>query len=163
MLTVVASVCIDQVATVLAREAFAVGISLVLSPVCDLRGPCSAIGSRAFSPNAQIVADCVETFIEVAQREGVDCAAKHWPGHGSATADSHKELPKWFDFSSRKTDLKKFEQEQMKPFRSAIRKGVSAILVGPIDVMPWEPSGAQAKPATVSSAVVSRLREEQFW
>lgn len=161
MLTV-ASPCIDQVATVLAREAFAVGISLILSPVCDLRGPCGVIGSRAFSPDAQVVADCVETFIEVAQREGVDCAAKHWPGHGSATADSHKELPKWFDFSSRRTNLEEFEEEQITPFRRAISKGVSAILVGHIDVMPWEPSGTRAKPATVSPAVVSRLREEQF-
>ena len=51
------------------------------------------IGARAFGDDAAKVARHVAAFVRGTQAAGVAACAKHFPGHGATTQDSHLELP----------------------------------------------------------------------
>ena len=78
-----------------AREALDLGLNLALAPVLDLdveaRNP--IVGTRSFGPDPERVAAFGRAWIAACQAEGVAACAKHFPGHGRTTADSHAELP----------------------------------------------------------------------
>jgi len=78
-----------------ALEASGLGLNLVLAPVLDLdveaRNP--IVGTRSFGEDPARVAALGRAWIEACQAEGVAACAKHFPGHGRTTADSHAELP----------------------------------------------------------------------
>jgi beta-N-acetylhexosaminidase len=69
------------------------GINTNLAPVVDVNvNPSSpAIGrlERSYSSNPEVVADHALAFIEEFANRDVVTALKHFPGHGSALADSH--------------------------------------------------------------------------
>lgn len=70
-----------------------IGINVNLAPVVDLDvNPASpAIGAlgRSFSADAQVVNEHARVVIEDHHERDVLTTVKHFPGHGSATADSH--------------------------------------------------------------------------
>lgn len=78
-----------------AREARTLGLNLALAPDLDLDvEPANPIvGTRSFGPDPDRVAELGDAWIEACQEEGVAACAKHFPGHGRTTGDSHVELP----------------------------------------------------------------------
>lgn len=75
-----------------AKRLHEIGIDVVYAPVVDVSpvtgsGP---IGSRAFSRDPQTVADYAAAYVEGWRSAGILPVLKHFPGHGSASADSHK-------------------------------------------------------------------------
>jgi len=78
-----------------ALEALGLGLNLALAPVLDLdveaRNP--IVGTRSFGEDPARVAALGRAWIEACQAAGVAACAKHFPGHGRTTADSHAELP----------------------------------------------------------------------
>src|SRR5688572_30105357 len=82
-------------ASVTAQEARAVGINWIFAPVADLdvlpENP--IVQTRAFGGNANEVATCVRHWVEGCQAAGALACAKHYPGHGRTTIDSHTALP----------------------------------------------------------------------
>src|SRR6202035_2785447 len=85
----------ERFARALAAELRAVGVSLDYAPVLDVhtnpRNP--VIGDRALSDNPAEVARLGGAIIRAMQAEGMAACAKHFPGHGDTSADSHLELP----------------------------------------------------------------------
>lgn len=78
----------------MAKELLAVGIDFSISPVLDLnKGMNTVIGDRAFHRHPQTVAMLGKHFIAGMHSVGMPAVAKHFPGHGSVTKDSHLELP----------------------------------------------------------------------
>lgn len=79
----------ERISTTLAEH----GLNLNLAPVVDLNlNPASpAIGAlrRSFSSDPGIVTDCAGLFIAAHERRHVATCLKHFPGHGSATSDTH--------------------------------------------------------------------------
>lgn len=79
----------DRISATLAEN----GLNMNFAPVADLNvNPISpAIGAleRSFSANPDIVTTCAQIFIESHDRNRVATCLKHFPGHGSATHDSH--------------------------------------------------------------------------
>ncbi|MDE3057048.1 MAG: T9SS type A sorting domain-containing protein [Bacteroidota bacterium] len=73
------------------------GINVNFAPVVDVDvNPTSpAIGAygRSFSPIPDVVAEHAERFIDGFHAQHIITTLKHFPGHGSATADSHFNLP----------------------------------------------------------------------
>ncbi len=71
------------------------GINCVAYPVMDLfyKGSNKIIGDRAFSNNKNTVIQISKYVINYYQNNGIDCIAKHAPGHGLSKKDSHLELP----------------------------------------------------------------------
>jgi beta-N-acetylhexosaminidase len=79
----------------IAHELRAVGIDADCAPCLDLgiEGAHSVIGDRAFSNDANIIAQLGRAAMNGLHSGGVASVIKHIPGHGRALADSHHELP----------------------------------------------------------------------
>ncbi|MGH7512700.1 MAG: glycoside hydrolase family 3 N-terminal domain-containing protein, partial [Gemmatimonadales bacterium] len=109
---------------VTAQEARAVGINWVFAPVGDLDvlpdNP--IVQTRAFGGDPNRVASLVRTWIEGCQGAGALACAKHFPGHGRTTVDSHLALPVVADTAAtlRETDLL--------PFAIAVESGVASVM-----------------------------------
>jgi len=132
----------------LARELRSVGVSLDFAPVVDVltqeKNP--AIGDRALSGNPEKVATMATALIEALQSEGVAGCAKHFPGHGDTSVDSHLELP----LVEHPPD--RFDQIDFVPFRAAIRADVASIIVAHLLV----PAFDEDVPASLSRRVVTQ-------
>jgi beta-glucosidase len=138
-------------ASVTAQEARAVGINWVFAPVADLdvlaENP--IVQTRAFGGNANDVATCVRNWIEGCQSAGVLACAKHYPGHGRTTVDSHIALPvvEAPAAALRSTDLL--------PFTVAIESGVASIMTAHVAYPTLDNSNL---PATLSRTLLGELR-----
>ena len=69
------------------------GFNLNFAPVVDLdlndkQGIIGTLG-RSFSEDPGVVARVAQAFVDVFRQQGILCAYKHFPGHGSALGDTH--------------------------------------------------------------------------
>jgi beta-N-acetylhexosaminidase len=145
---------IYQVGRAMAREMLAVGVNMNLAPVADVNtNPANPIiGRRAFGSDAAMVAMAVSAWIRGAQEAGVMAVAKHFPGHGDTSADSHVELP------TVPHDMERLASVELLPFAASIRDGVGAIMMGHLYMAALE--SQPAVPASLSPVVVQRLLRE---
>lgn len=66
------------------------GVDLTFAPVLDLDwGRCAAIGDRALHADARVVSMLAARLQQGLGAAGMACCAKHFPGHGWASADTH--------------------------------------------------------------------------
>ncbi|HVV62223.1 MAG TPA: beta-N-acetylhexosaminidase [Pseudolabrys sp.] len=82
-------------ARLIAADLAALGIDVDCLPLADVPVPGSdaVIGDRAYGTTPEKVAAIAGAIAEGLQSGGVLPVLKHLPGHGRATADSHKRLP----------------------------------------------------------------------
>src|SRR6266851_9208571 len=82
-------------ARLIAADLAAVGITVDCLPVADIpvAGADKVIGDRAYGDTVQQVAAIAAAVAAGLQAGGVLPVIKHLPGHGRATADSHRQLP----------------------------------------------------------------------
>lgn len=141
---------IRDAATLSAREARSVGVNWIYTPVCDLdvepENP--IVGTRAFGGEPQRVGEQVFAWVRACQAEGVLACAKHFPGHGRTTGDSHKTLP--VVHASREL----MHAEDLVPFRAALNADVASVMTAHVSYPAFDPSGA---PATVSAPILRGL------
>lgn len=125
------------------------GINLVLAPVADVNtNPLNpVIGVRSFGDRPGLAGRHTAAMVTGIQSAGVGACAKHFPGHGDTSADSHLELP-----TLRQT-LDEIKAGHLPPFRDAITAGVKAVMTAHI-VVP----GLGLAPATLNPAAGSLLR-----
>ncbi len=133
------------------KELVELGFNLNFAPVLDLaleRNP--VVGTRAFS-------DCVETVTcfgsEYAlglNAGGVLFTAKHFPGHGSCTEDSHVTLP------SCRESLSLLQARDLIPFKAVTKLPGASIMMAHVKYEQLDPS----YPASLSQVVTSFLRKE---
>jgi beta-N-acetylhexosaminidase len=116
------------------------GFDVVNAPVLDLRveGAHGVIGDRAFSDDPQAVAALGGAMAAGLRAAGVQPVAKHIPGHGRATADSHLELPR----------LAHGAKADLIPFIA--NAGIGWAMTAHIVYAAWDPM----RPATLSQAVI---------
>jgi len=157
-----------MIGAAIAKELLAVGINLDFAPVMDLdesveplagdvaplagkrRHGERVIGDRSFGADPEKVSTLGKAFIEGMQREGMMACAKHFPGHGATSLDSHVELPEVL-----------LSGEEMRhhiaPFEAAIKGGVATIMTAHIRCHALD----RYHPATLSGAILTgKLRIE---
>jgi beta-glucosidase-like glycosyl hydrolase len=146
---------IRRAAAVTAREARELGINWIYAPDCDIDVEPSnpIIGTRSFGSDPERVGEYAAAWIDACQAEGVLACAKHFPGHGRTTVDSHKELPRVEASGEvlRETDLI--------PFKRAIERGVASIMSAHVAFPALDPSGT---PATLSAPILTDLLRKEL-
>jgi beta-N-acetylhexosaminidase len=111
----------------MATELLSVDIDLSLAPVLDLNKKSSnAIGNRAFHSDRQAVIVLAQAFIRGMREAGMASTGKHFPGHGSVRVDSHVAIP------TDERSLADIERDDMVPFSSLIKAGMTAIMAAHI-------------------------------
>ena len=135
-----------------AKELKALGCNVNLAPVLDVnsnpKNP--VIGIRSFSSDAKEVARFAQYAISGFMDGGVLCCGKHFPGHGDTTVDSHLSLPK--------VDKSKEElQDQLYPFKEAIRDGIPSIMSSHVLFPAYEKGNY---PCTMSRSIITGLLRE---
>ncbi|HUG40723.1 MAG TPA: glycoside hydrolase family 3 N-terminal domain-containing protein [Longimicrobiales bacterium] len=137
-----------------AREALAMGIDWVFAPVADLdlepENP--IVGSRAFGADPERASRHVVAWIEGCREAGALACAKHFPGHGRTTSDSHLALP---TVDVGEDDL----ATDLRPFRAAIGAGVDSMMTAHVAYPALDPSGL---PATLSRPILTGLLRERM-
>jgi beta-glucosidase len=136
------------------RDARAVGLNWVLGPVCDVNNnPANpVINVRAWGDEPAVAGALAAAFVRGLAGEGVLSCAKHFPGHGDTSLDSHLELPLLPHSRER------LERIELPPFRQAIAAGVSAVMTGHLIL----PALDGQRPATLSSAVLGGLLRREL-
>jgi beta-N-acetylhexosaminidase len=126
----------------------AAGVNVDLAPVVDVpRSPRSFILDRAFGSDPSRVASLTSAFVAGLQSEGVAATAKHFPGLGTAIANT--DLHRVTIRASRADLLARLE-----PFRAAIAQDVDLVMVSNAAYSAFDPSGL---PAVVSPRIVNGL------
>lgn len=137
------------------REARNIGVNWALAPVLDLdlvpENP--IVGSRSLGANAETVSKLGEAWIEACQQEGVLACAKHFPGHGRTTTDSHLER------SIVRASRHELMAHDIQPFRAAIKANVGSVMTAHVLYPALDPSGALA---TLSMAIIRVLLRERL-
>jgi beta-N-acetylhexosaminidase len=137
-----------------ARTLSQLGINVNLAPVVDLDvNPASpAIGAlgRSFSADAQVVSEHARAVIEGHHERGVLTAVKHFPGHGSAAADSHRGF---VDVSAT------WSEAELNPYRALIRDGmVDMVMTAHVFNRNLDPEW----PATLSPSTITGLLRQRL-
>lgn len=141
----------------LARECRLLGIHVNFAPVLDInddpKNPNPAIGSRSFGETPELVSRHGVAFSKGMEDNGVLSVAKHFPGHGNPSQDSHKTLP---TVTKSMTELKMCE---LLPFKHYIEAGLSGMMVAHLYV----PAIDERKiPSSMSATFVTDLLKKQM-
>jgi beta-glucosidase-like glycosyl hydrolase/CubicO group peptidase (beta-lactamase class C family) len=139
-----------------AIEARAAGVPWIFAPDADVNSNPEnpIINTRSFGEDPARVSEFVAAFVRGVEENGGLATAKHFPGHGDTSTDSHLDLPM---VSSDRAHLDRVE---LAPFRAAIAAGASTIMTGHLAVPALEPD--PNVPATMSPKIMTDLLRGQM-
>ena len=138
-----------------AKEALALGVNMNYSPVVDINNnPLNpVIGTHSFGEERDEVVRLANAVIRGYQDHGLIATAKHFPGHGDTSVDSHYDLPE-LPFTQER--LRDFE---LVPFQKAIEVGVDAVMVGHMAVPSLDPT---LTPASLSYPITTGILRNEL-
>jgi len=143
-----------EIACHLGRDLAATGITLNYAPDADVNSDPNnpVIGSRAFGAEPERVARHTAAWVTGLQEAGVAACAKHFPGHGNTSVDSHLDVP---IIKASRADL---DATELLPFRAAIDAGVLAVMSAHLRVPALDPD----LPATLSRRIMTDLLRDEL-
>lgn len=143
----------EEVYASLAGRLAEAGVTLNLAPVADVnvdpRNP--VIGVRSFGADPASAARQVAAAVRGIQRAGVAACAKHFPGHGATSADSHHEV------ATVHRSRAELEAVELAPFRAAVAAGSRAVMTGHLLV-----PALDGRLGTISHRVTTGLLRESL-
>jgi beta-glucosidase len=144
----------EQMGAITAAEALAIGINWILAPVVDVNNNPDnpVINVRAFGETPSVVSPLANAFIQGVKTYPVLTTAKHFPGHGDTTTDSHVDLPVIPHSPSRLAEI------ELSPFTSAIASGVDAVMSAHLLIECWD----SQYPATLSKPILTRQLRDRL-
>lgn len=113
-----------------ATELRGLGFTWIFAPVADVTigSADPTIGSRSPSSDPQVAATTSVAAIQGYNDAAIASTVKHFPGHGSATEDSHKTLPVLT------ASMAELQTRDLPPFVASFEAGAPAVMVGHLDV-----------------------------
>lgn len=139
-----------------AREARAAGVHLLFAPVLDVNSNPDnpVISTRSFGADPHAVARLGAAFIQGARAGGALTTAKHFPGHGDTSVDSHLGLPVI------SADRARLDSVELVPFVRAIEEGVDGVMTAHVQL----PGilGPGSEPATLAEPLLTGLLREEL-
>ncbi len=145
-----------EVGRVTALEGRAVGIHITFSPDADVNNnPANPIiNTRSFGSDPYLVGRLVAAAVRGIQDNGMLATAKHFPGHGDTSTDSHLGLPVI------STPWKHLSSVELVPFRAAIEADVSLVMSAHI-TMPAIASDRK-RPATLDPQILTGVLRDSL-
>ncbi|MBT8161980.1 MULTISPECIES: glycoside hydrolase family 3 protein [Arthrobacter] len=136
-------------ASAIGHELAGLGINLNLAPDADVNSAADnpVIGVRSFGAEPDLVARHTAAWIRGLEDAGVASCAKHFPGHGDTTTDSHLSLPKVT------ADAATLDVRELAPFRALVAAGGATVMTSHILVEALDSD----HPATFSSRILQDL------
>lgn len=138
-----------------ARQCRLMGIHINFAPTVDVninpQNP--VIGSRSFGDKPSVVSKMSVAYAQGLEDGGVLSVAKHFPGHGDTSEDSHKTLPLV------RADRKRLEQVELAPFRSYIAQGLGGVMTAHLRIPTLEPSQV---PSSLSRRITTDLLQRDM-
>ena len=137
------------------RELRALGINMNFAPTVDVYTNFEAhvIGSRAFSDDPLQTAILGNAFYRGLEHNRVIATAKHFPGHGNASEDSHGVLPVLDE------TIEDLRDRDLVPYEYLIREGIPAVMSGHLSFPEIIEPGL---PASLSRYFNTTLLREEF-
>jgi beta-N-acetylhexosaminidase len=144
-----------QAGRIAAEECKAIGVNVNFYPVVDVnnnaRNP--VINIRSFGGDPAQVSRLARAYVRGLQGAGVMGTAKHFPGHGDTSTDSHSELPV-IDI-----DRARLDKVELPPFRAAVQEGVGGVMSAHIALPQIVPENM---PATLSPRMLTELLRDDL-
>jgi beta-glucosidase-like glycosyl hydrolase/CubicO group peptidase (beta-lactamase class C family) len=133
-----------------ARQCKVMGIHVNFAPDMDVNSNPDnpVIGTRSFGENPDRVAKLGILYSKGLEAGGVLSVAKHFPGHGDTSTDSHFVLPVL------KHNRSRFDKVELRPFNEYIREGLAGMMTAHLNVPELDDSGI---PGSLSKPIVTGL------
>jgi beta-N-acetylhexosaminidase len=146
-------VSIDEVrvcADLISKELNNIGINYNFAPVVDM-SPNKTVGFRSFGAIPANIIPWSDAFIQQTQSHNILATAKHFPGHGLVSGDTHKSL-----------QMIDGELKEIGNYPELIKNGVLSIMVAHIGVTNNPTYDTKGMPATTSETIVTSLLRGEF-
>lgn len=138
-----------------ARQCKLMGIHVNFAPTLDVnsnpKNP--VIGYRSFGENPRRVADLGVMYSKGLEDGGVMAVAKHFPGHGDTSSDSHFTLP------TINHDRERLNTFELVPFARFINEGLSGVMVGHLNVPALD---SKKQPSSLSEPIITGLLKNEM-
>lgn len=138
-----------------ARQCRLAGIQVNFAPTIDVNSNPSnpVIGIRSFGENPKRVAQLGIAYARGLESGKVLAVAKHFPGHGDTSTDSHKVLPR-IDH-----DKERLEDIELLPFKKYIDAKLASVMVGHLNIPALDTTKV---PSSLSKPIVTDLLQTEF-
>ena len=141
---------VSACATTISNDLKAIGINYNFSPVVDMASN-STVGYRGFGSNPANIIPWSNSFIQTSQENNIIATAKHFPGHGLVSGDTHKSL-----------QVIDGELKEIHNYPELIEKGVLSIMVAHIAVKNNPKFDTKGLPSTLSEIIVKQLLRDSL-
>ncbi|MBX2939312.1 MAG: hypothetical protein KF880_04475 [Ferruginibacter sp.] len=113
-----------------AEQCKRLGIHVNFAPVVDVNNNAAnpVINDRSFGENKHTVAAYGIEYMKGMQDNGVLACAKHFPGHGDVTVDSHYDLPVI------KKPFAALDTLELFPFKKIFEAGVGSVMIAHLNI-----------------------------
>lgn len=147
---------IEKAGNQMAKQSKRMGIHFNFAPVVDIntnpKNP--IIGNRSFGETKENVTLRALALMKGLQDEGVYATAKHFPGHGDTSTDSHHTLP------SVQFDKSRLDEVELYPYKELIKNGLTSIMVAHLNVPSLEPR--ENYPTSISYNVITNILKNEL-
>ncbi|NQY07093.1 MAG: serine hydrolase, partial [Flavobacteriaceae bacterium] len=144
-------VLIEKTGELIGKHCRRVGVHMNFAPDIDIntnpKNP--IIGNRSFGEDKINVAKKGVAFTKGMLSQKVLGSAKHFPGHGDTSQDSHKTLP------TITFDKERIENVELYPFKELINNGIASIMVAHLNIPSLETKSGL--PSSLSKTIVTDL------
>ncbi|MEC4114044.1 glycoside hydrolase family 3 N-terminal domain-containing protein [Myroides pelagicus] len=147
---------IEQTGVAMAKQAKRMGMQFNFGPVVDINTNAKnpIIGVRSYGETAEIVSKRAVAFTRGYESQNVFATAKHFPGHGDTSVDSHYKLPVVA------FDKQRLEEVELYPYRELIKEGLGSVMVAHLNLPALEPDANI--PSSLSYNIVTKLLREEM-
>ena len=141
---------VNTVAQTISTDLKAIGINYNFAPVVDMSAN-KTVGYRGFGAVAANLIPWSDEFIQVTQKNNIIATAKHFPGHGLVSGDTHHSLQSIDG-----------EMKEVKNYPELIKNGVLSIMVAHIAVVNNPKFNTDGLPSTCSEKIVTNLLRDSL-
>ncbi len=141
---------VNSVAATISKDLNAIGINYNFSPVVDMSAN-QTVGFRSFGAKPENIIPWSNAFIQETQRNNILATAKHFPGHGLVSGDTHKAL-----------QVIDGPLKELQNYPLLIKNGVLSIMIAHIAVKNNSQFDTKGLPSTCSEIIVKGLLRDSL-